>query len=1739
MSSHRTLRTPCSTTMVRFACAGLAALGILVVAKSAAFAEPGKANPQAIARAAAIAALGHHLADIHGASGDKYTVYSTTVDPSGAAHVRFTRTYHGLRVYGGDFIIHLARGGAYRGSTVGLTAPLSLSTTPTISPRSAEQVARRHFAGHISAVGAAALVVDALTGHGRLAWETIVSGSAPGGAPSRLHVLTDARTGAYLTSWNDVRSFLATATPKVYPRRIKASPAITGDGNSIYGGAVSIDTTLSGSTYEMIDPSHGDDSACDMANGTNTSACALFTSATNTWGNGSNSDPASAGVDAYYGGAETYDYFNNVQGRNGYSGNGAGIPLLVHYDNDLAGAYSYPTIPLIVFGDGPGNATPYVSLDVVAHEVTHAYTESLVGGGTGLIYEGESGGLDEATSDIFSQMVEFYANNPNEPGNYQIGLLLNPNGNGTPIRYMYDPPLDGHTAGCYNDVNSSSVNPYDWMGVADHFFFDLAEGTGNTSFGDSPVCAGGSPVTGIGRDKAAKIWYTALQNYFTSTTTYSDARVATLQAAADLYGLCSVEYRTVQAAWTAVQVDGNDAACQSYPLAGHADDVLFIHGFTGISSNGSNGTVSGGCAGTWDTAISTFRMMGWTGRLLTVGYYTGDWQSGNSCDIQFDSKSPGTAHVSACDSYYFSAADEGTNNQDLRNLSCQLAWYIYNNYTSHGRNVWVVAHSMGGLMIRDALDEVNDHNPAYPPYLYVPGVVTFGTPNGGIPSPAGAGVICGGCVQASNMQTGAGSPSAFIDHLTAETYAPTGSPGEPTQWTDITSTGEAWYTGIDPASALNFPNSRPGYPAVQKVEYTSTPGTNPDPYNHGGYLTDSSANADATALTCGNCGTPQTSDATSYHSLVLAATALSYTPPAVPGYPVQNQSGGGAFFDGWQNVTGVYGPLQDPASTMVSVATGQEQAFQGTNCAGANAPNGSGSALFWSSATGTHEVLGCIYQAYEQTYGGPAGVLGFPTTGEQAMGSGRVSYFIGQSRPTCSTGSLPSDGVTTAAIYWNPASGSAHDVYGCIFALYHSLGEAAGELGFPVDDAYATNGGHQQDFEHGTIFGSNGSYSVSYHSQWVVGHAAHAGNDYPYETVGQFDHQYQGTDAWNEYYGQCDSFAAWKVYENLAGGAAQVPNVAVPAVNWRPSNASVSPVNQNTWFNADNWDVMARSVGWTVDTIPAPGTIAYWPNAYPDPQDGHATSANGMGEFGHVGYVTDVYPDGSVTIEMYNLRLNGQYSTIHMAFGQSATDTSYNQGAFTVPWPTYFIHAGDGIGSPAPASPEPAAGTVSWGYATQVKVIGPGSPSSEFSLGNVWYSHPGHGEIGQEEWTHTNGATAVSTATWTPSGLAASACYRVDAFVPDNYSDNPVAVYTVSDINGSHMAAVNENVHTNDWAELGVYETNGSGNVTVKLDDRGTTGLYVAADAMRFWRQASCGSYGDVAPIMMPNTTNGTWSTDSGHGFFGDMKYTSTSGQPAATGANAGWVVNSLLPDTCYEISAYVPDNYSDNDAARYEVIDGYYGTFWPQLNENAFTNEFAPMGGFMSSGSDITVALTNMGPAGQYVAADAVAFTPDPLCEGPTGSGLGPVYPQGVIGPGSSPGNFVTANPWYLRLGHGYAYHELWTHDNGSTADSTATWTFAGSPNTCYSVSAYVPDNFADNPQAHYAVGTSAEGVALTMSQQSHTNQFVWLASVSTGSNGVVTVHLSDMGPATDSNGNPLYTAADAMEFVANGAGC
>jgi Zn-dependent metalloprotease len=292
-----------------------------------------------------------------------------------------------------------------------------------------------------------------------------------------------------------------------------------------------------------------DSFACQLF-GYNCAAGTLFTSPDTSFGNGTTSSRESAAVDAQYGTNVTWDYFKNVHARNGIFGNGSGSFNRVHYGQNYVNAFWDGT--KMTYGDGDGvNYGPLTSLDVAGHEMTHGVTENTAN----LTYSGESGGLNESTSDIFGTLVEFYAANGNDAGDYLIGEEFDLKDH-VGFRRMDRPSSDGSSYDCWSSGVGNADVHYS-SGVGNHFFYLLAEGSGAKTIGgvahNSPTC-NGSTVTGIGRDAAGKIWYRALSVYMTSSTNYAGARTATLNAARDLYGSGSAQHNAVAAAWSAVSV---------------------------------------------------------------------------------------------------------------------------------------------------------------------------------------------------------------------------------------------------------------------------------------------------------------------------------------------------------------------------------------------------------------------------------------------------------------------------------------------------------------------------------------------------------------------------------------------------------------------------------------------------------------------------------------------------------------------------------------------------------------------------------------------------------------------------------------------------------------------------------------------------------------------------------------------------------------------------------------------------------------------------------------------------------------------------------------------------------------------------------------------------------------------------------------------------------------------------------
>ncbi|MDP1832790.1 MAG: M4 family metallopeptidase [Geothrix sp.] len=499
-------------------------------------------------------------------------------DELGQTHGHFAQAYKGVKVWGGDAITHTGRDGSELPLTNALHKNIRLNVTPSLGAGEALAAAQMDLApmGAYAYAPTTELVVypqmtDVIVRRaGRLAVDQEINATDVTRQVVRYslayHVhtelendqdgirhtdyLVDAHTGAILKKWNTLHT-----------------TAATGTGNSQYSGVVSLATNYTGTTYEMRDMTRGtagtfgNNVVTDMNHATTTSTATgtLYTDADNTWGDGTNyvegssttaANGQTAAVDAMFGMAKSWDFFKLVYGRNGIDGAGTATYSRVHISNSYDNAFWSDSCFCMTYGDG-SSFTTLTALDVAGHEMSHGVTSRTAN----LTYSGESGGLNESTSDIFGTMIEYYARGGSGAtigstgGNWTIGEQLA----ATPLRYMYKPSLDGASPDAWSSTLGTLDVHYS-SGPMNRGFYFLSQGASSTSTSTSYTSYLPTGMTGIGNDKASAIWFRALTTYLTSSSNYAAARTAAISAAKDLYTAGSAEEQAVWNAFHGINV---------------------------------------------------------------------------------------------------------------------------------------------------------------------------------------------------------------------------------------------------------------------------------------------------------------------------------------------------------------------------------------------------------------------------------------------------------------------------------------------------------------------------------------------------------------------------------------------------------------------------------------------------------------------------------------------------------------------------------------------------------------------------------------------------------------------------------------------------------------------------------------------------------------------------------------------------------------------------------------------------------------------------------------------------------------------------------------------------------------------------------------------------------------------------------------------------------------------------------
>ena len=507
---------------------------------------------------------------------DEYTVKRVEIDSLGMAHTHVQQRINGIRVWEGEAIVHLRSDGTLALITDDLAETISVNTTPDLGEKQAIRRALSVYEGRAKMTDSPMVELVIYRGEtsDHLAYriETPrLDGTEFTSAPV---IFLDAHSGEKIFEYDNLQ---------------------TGTGSSLYSGTVTIGTSQSGANFYMEDTTRRQ-GTFNMNNTGNTSTGtggtqSRYTDADDNW----TATNARAGVDAHYGAAKTFDYYQSVHGRNGIDGNygpgtttamSNGVSIVasrVHFGSGYNNAFWYQN--MMTYGDGDGSSfTPLTTLDICGHEMTHGVTERTAN----LTYATESGALNESMSDIMGAMVELASDGGVVSGDtWKIGEdAYTPGTAGDALRRMDNPNAvgdpDHYTVRLYQGACTAS-NANDQCGVhtnssiQNHAFYLMANGGTNRV---SSVA-----VTGIGGTDAAKVFYRALTVYMTASTNFAGARTATLNSATDLFGASSTQYNTVATGWCAVGVGACPTAGTPTPTPPPTGNELLTNGGFEVSAS--------------------------------------------------------------------------------------------------------------------------------------------------------------------------------------------------------------------------------------------------------------------------------------------------------------------------------------------------------------------------------------------------------------------------------------------------------------------------------------------------------------------------------------------------------------------------------------------------------------------------------------------------------------------------------------------------------------------------------------------------------------------------------------------------------------------------------------------------------------------------------------------------------------------------------------------------------------------------------------------------------------------------------------------------------------------------------------------------------------------------------------------------------------------------------------------------
>jgi len=460
---------------------------------------------------------------------NEFKLIKSQTDIQENSHFKFAQQYKGIDIWASSIVAHVSGNGVYAFNGRYEASPQKLETKPSLTEENALQIVIEDLKKHTTIMSkTASAMLQKLMPHFQpvselnilpkekehvLVWKITYSPNVK----EHWHYMVNAHTGEIEKKYNDVCSFgpeTARADDLYGIERTINTYELNGDYYLIDGSRSNFNSASS----NLPDDPVGGIVTIDLRNnpvdqfGDWVDKLQHVESSNNRWNN-------ATAVSAHYNAGKSYEYFKNTFGRNSIDGKGGTIWSVINVSDERGRPFdnAFWNGSAMFYGNGKDAFRDLPkAVDAAAHEMSHGVIQNTAN----LIYEYQPGALNESFADVFGVMVD--------RDDWKIGedVALT---SAFPSGAMRDVqnPNNGARSG---DVNKG------WQPKNMNEYVNTSQDNGGVHINSGiPNRAFYLFATAVGKDKAEKVYYHALDNYLTQRSQFVDCRASVIQSAKDLY----------------------------------------------------------------------------------------------------------------------------------------------------------------------------------------------------------------------------------------------------------------------------------------------------------------------------------------------------------------------------------------------------------------------------------------------------------------------------------------------------------------------------------------------------------------------------------------------------------------------------------------------------------------------------------------------------------------------------------------------------------------------------------------------------------------------------------------------------------------------------------------------------------------------------------------------------------------------------------------------------------------------------------------------------------------------------------------------------------------------------------------------------------------------------------------------------------------------------------------------------